>query len=200
MTNLHHQSDNFKPISGYEGLYEINEFGEVRSIERSFTIANRFGALVEIKVHRKILKEIKSGRYARVTFSVKQKMKSFSVHRLVALAFIPNPYNKPCVNHKDGNRLNNHVSNLEWATYKENTIHAWDNNLMDRSKYGKNLIGKMPQTTKPVKDYITGIEYKSTKDAELALNMTPNTLRAYLYNSAKNTKRGLILRKRFGLL
>ena len=51
------------------------------------------------------------------------------IHKLVAEAFIPNPTNKPCINHKDGNKINNHVDNLEWVTYSENQKHSWDNGL-----------------------------------------------------------------------
>ena len=62
--------------------------------------------------------------------------KKVSIHRLVAECFIPNTENKSCVNHKDGNRLNNNSSNLEWSTYSENIQHAWDNKLC-KSQKGK---------------------------------------------------------------
>jgi len=55
--------------------------------------------------------------------------KSYLIHRLVAETFIPNPYKKPCINHIDGDKANNHVSNLEWVTYQENTIHSYKTGL-----------------------------------------------------------------------
>lgn len=64
--------------------------------------------------------------YFQVGLSVKNKRKNIYVHRLVAKAFIPNPYNKPDVNHKDGNKKNNHVNNLEWVTHSENIRHAME--------------------------------------------------------------------------
>ena len=75
--------------------------------------------------NKKILKkEIMRNGYERVTICNNGKHKHCLVHRLVALAFIPNPNKKPCVNHKDGNKLNNNVNNLEWCTYKENELHS----------------------------------------------------------------------------
>lgn len=67
--------------------------------------------------------------YERITLSESGKKKSFSIHRLVALHFISNPNNLPYVNHKDGNKLNNHVNNLEWCSNSFNLKHAYNNNL-----------------------------------------------------------------------
>ncbi len=64
--------------------------------------------------------------YLHIELSKNNKSYKFSIARLVAKTFIPNPENKPCVNHKDTNRLNNNINNLEWVTHSENTQHAWD--------------------------------------------------------------------------
>lgn len=85
---------------------------------------------------REIKGEINHG-YARVNLSFGQKSTKFRVHRLVAEAFIDNPLAKPFVNHKDGNKLNNHISNLEWCTSSENERHSFD------------VLGKVGNKTKP---------------------------------------------------
>lgn len=92
--------------------YTIREDGEVR---------NRHG--------RKIAQQISNMGYLRVELWKDGKGKKYSVHRLVAMAFIPNPKDLPQVNHLDGNKANNHYSNLEWATQSENQKHAYSNGL-----------------------------------------------------------------------
>lgn len=77
----------------------------------------------------KWLSLLKNGDYLKVIFSVKNNKKSFLTHRLVAEAYIPNPDNKPFVNHKNGIPTDNRVENLEWVTAQENTQHAWETGL-----------------------------------------------------------------------
>lgn len=101
--------------------YQISEVGEIYSKRRN----------VMLKVWKA------SNKYPRVTLSKNGIEKTFCIHKLVALAFIPNPENKRTVNHKDGNKLNNHVDNLEWATISENMIHAVSTGLCKPHDFGK---------------------------------------------------------------
>lgn len=98
----------WKLIKDYEGLYEISNLGRVKSLPRNGTIKTE-----------KILTPNMSGRYARIGLRDKIKIK-YSVHRLVAEAFIPNPNNLPQVDHINGDRYDNRVENLRWVTAKEN--------------------------------------------------------------------------------
>lgn len=104
----------WKDIKGYEGLYQVSNFGRVKSIPRNGTI------LKERILQPKISKQ----GYYEVNLNNKYKRKMMKVHRLVAEAFIFNYNNLPFVNHKDFNTLNNNVKNLEWVTPKENTLYS----------------------------------------------------------------------------
>ena len=73
---------------------------------------------------------ISNNGYERVTLWIKGKQQKFSIHRLVAIKYIPNPNNYSCINHIDGNKLNNNVNNLEWCSISQNTNHAYKNNLI----------------------------------------------------------------------
>lgn len=107
----------WKEIVAYNGMYSVSNTGLIRNNKTN-----------------KILKQtvIKTG-YLTVTVKPNgrsSKCKCFRVHREIAKAFIENPENKRTVNHKNGNKLDNNISNLEWNTYRENIIHAYDNNLI----------------------------------------------------------------------
>lgn len=111
-------------IKGFNGKYQVSNTGKVRSL---------------CYKNPRILSTGKTGKY-RNYLEVKLYKggrgtgKNYKVHRLVAEAFLPNPDNKPQVNHIDGNTFNNDVSNLEWATDSENQKHAWDNGLHKPTK------------------------------------------------------------------
>lgn len=80
--------------------------------------------------------------YLQVQLNQNGASTHFRLHKIVALAFIPNPENKPYINHKDCNKHNNHVDNLEWCTHKENTDHAVKNNRYTNDRYNKTGISK----------------------------------------------------------
>ena len=99
----------WKDIPGYEGLYQASTSGEIKSLFR----------------YNKILKQtVGKNGYKAVELFKNKKGKRFSVHRLIALTFIPNPYNKPQINHIDENKVNNNIENLEWVTAEENLKHG----------------------------------------------------------------------------
>ncbi len=103
-------TEEWKDVEGYEGLYQVSNFGKIRSIYR----------------YKRELKPLYTNSgYIQAQLCKDKTVKAVLVHRIVANAFIPNTENKPCINHKDGNKHNNHISNLEWCTFSENEKHSY---------------------------------------------------------------------------
>jgi len=128
----------WKDILGYEGLYQISNQGVVKSFDR---ITNTKHNSKQIR-KGKILKMYKK-RYCAVSLSNNVGVvETKHIHRLVAETFIPNPLNKPTVNHISGIKTDNRVANLEWATYKENIVHSFKNNLQNNNCHKKSVIMK----------------------------------------------------------
>lgn len=125
-------SEIWKDIKGYEGLYQVSNFGRIRSLDR-WRNSGTGGYFQTGKILK--TKEDVNG-YLRVSLLKNGKYQKMNVHRLIAIAFIPNENNFPIINHKDGNKLNNNISNLEWCTYSYNSKHAYDNELREKV-YGK---------------------------------------------------------------
>lgn len=116
----------WRDIKGYEGCYQVSNMGRVKSLSR--VIVRSDGQSITVK--ERILSESKNDRgYYGVRISKNGKQSTPKIHSLVANAFIPNPQNLKEVNHKDGNKKNNYVDNLEWSTRSHNIKHAFDNGL-----------------------------------------------------------------------
>ena len=111
----------WKPIKGYEGLYMVSNWGRVKSFDR--WVKSRNGSVRFCK--GRILKQVTNDRgYLYVELWKNNKRKQCKVHRLVAEAFISNPYNLPMINHRDENKSNNNVNNLEWCDCKYNNTYG----------------------------------------------------------------------------
>jgi len=137
----------WKDIKGFEGFYKVSNKGNIIRVEHNITDKN--GHIKKLKYKKMTKKTCKNGY-----ISVHLKGLDFLVHRLVAQAFISNVNNKPCVNHKNSNRSDNFVENLEWCTHKENTEHAISNKRL-KVKGKDNPASKLNnEKVKIIKEYI----------------------------------------------
>ena len=123
---LRYAPEVYVDIPGYEGYYQVSSHGKVRSLDR--VIKEKTGKTQTIK-GRVLKQRINPGGYYYIGLGKNGIKATFAIHQLVAQAFIPNPDSKPTVNHIDGNKLNNSLANLEWATYSENLSHAYKTGL-----------------------------------------------------------------------
>ena len=117
--------ETWKDVNGFDGRYQVSSMGRVRSVD--FLTHNNRGSF--IRKGKILASGTDNNGYQTATLCVQDKTHRVRIHRLVAQAFIPNPDGKPEVNHIDGNKENNVVTNLEWNTYSENLIHAMEKGL-----------------------------------------------------------------------
>lgn len=141
----------WKDIKNFEGLYQVSNTGNIRSLDAMINCKGAIGIDEHLRRGKILKKYVGTTGYYTINLSKHSKIKVSRVHRLVAQAFIPNPNNYPCVNHIDGNKLNNNVSNLEWCTYAHNNQEAYRIGLKVGSEKGK--FGKYSKFSKPVLQY-----------------------------------------------
>jgi hypothetical protein len=147
----------WRDIAGYEGVYMASNLGQIKSLSRVRATPTGGDRLYP----ERILKPSKNpDGYLIVTLNNFGK-KCFSLHKLIALTWVNNIENKPVINHKDGNKLNNRADNLEWCTLSENTKHSY--------AMGLQKPGKSPNS-QPVINTITGQRFETVKDAYTNLN------------------------------
>jgi hypothetical protein len=153
----------WKSVIGYEGYYEVSNYGSIRNSKLKILKPSIWGA-----------------GYRTIKLSKNNIKETFTLHRLIAIAFIPNPENKPTINHKDGIKLNNNINNLEWVTFSENNKHALCTGLRKSPWIG--ITGKDNPNSKSIQQFdkhnifvreysnareankITGINYKHISD------------------------------------
>ena len=149
----------WKDIQGYEGLYQVSNYGRVKSLHKG----------------ERILTLGRTTRgYSGITLYKHGKLQPFSVHRLVAMAFIPNPHNLPMVNHKDECRTNNNVENLEWCDSLYNSRYGNCRKKISAALLGKHNYSAMKKVKCISKDGIE-IVYQCLTDAAKAINRTTTT-------------------------
>lgn len=162
----------WKKIKDFDN-YEVSNLGNVKRLESIVFQSGRYN-----NYKGRILKqENVKGGYKRVSLSKNNIIKRFQVHRLVAISFIDNKNNKPCVNHIDGNKSNNNASNLEWVTYSENEKHSY------------NFLGKINMNRKLSNEDIIFIKCncnmgKNSNIKEIASKYNVNV--TTIYNVLKN--------------
>jgi hypothetical protein len=138
------------PVKGFEGSYEVSNLGQVRSLDR--TIVRSDGKTMSFKGRMYLPQKDKNGYLILGLRIARQPKYVAKVHRLVAIAFIPNPEGKPHVNHLDGVKTNNVVENLEWATNLENNVHAVAAGLMVYRRGEEHMNAKVaPEVVRQVR-------------------------------------------------
>ena len=119
--------EEWKNVEGYEDIYEVSDFGRVRTACGKTTESSLHGT--RLWKQRVLKQKTDKNGYKRVSLWKDKSDSTFLVHRLVAIAFLEKPEGKDCINHIDGNPSNNYLENLEWCDHTENLIHAFETGL-----------------------------------------------------------------------
>ena len=170
-------NEKWKSVVGYEGLYEVSDLGNLRSYNR--------GKVKPMKVNKTKL------GYMKLNLSKECVVKSCRVHRLVCEAFLDNIDNKPEVNHIDGNKGNNKVSNLEWCTSSENKIHSLTTGLLKPHKAQKHWASKLDRFDIKFIDMWKSLGYSQISIAD-CFGVSASTI-SEIVNNKRYTRKSLLM-------
>lgn len=177
----------WKDIKGYEGVYQISNLGNIKSLKRKTHIQNA----TRIKKEKILKLQLRNGYYV-INLCKNGCRKAYSVHRLVAETFIPNPNNLPYINHIDFNTQNNSVDNLEWCTQKDNIgwsrKHYFGRKKVTHSNTGEKYI-TYRKSTKKFRIIIDKKEYKSCDTLEDAIRFRDGILKEVMENGKVNNSK-----------
>ena len=168
----------WKDIKEYEGLYQVSNLGRVKSLERKY-FSGKNHNICKIAESKLLKLRLDKNGYLVTGLSKNGKQAYVRVHRLVAEAFIPNPNNYPQVNHKDENKENNNVDNLEWCTAKYNNNYGTRKEKASKSskgKYNKGLEKSINIIRKKVLCITTGKEFNSIIEASNFYNIDNSSI------------------------
>lgn len=178
-TNNMDNKEIWKVIPESEGKYEVSNLGNFKSVERIVKKWNGFR-----RVRERILKTgLTKDGYVQVRLFTRGKFRSLKAHRFIAEAFIPNPENKPCVNHINSIRTDNRIENLEWCTHSENLKHGYDYGYATAPQ--KDNFGLDHNSSIIVLDPTNGV-YHSMKEASLVSGKSEYRLRRMLRGEIRN--------------
>jgi hypothetical protein len=173
----------WKQVPGFEGLYEVSNTGVVKALKRTWVTGKN---LTRNKDEHYLKPAMKQNGYYHVHLTKNGVALQVPVHRLVAEAFLPNQEKKKCVNHKDGNKTNNNLYNLSWATYKENNDHALKNGLRI------NPSGEKNGYSVPVRVKVNGVDlglFNTLREVASKLNMSYDVV--YRLSVGRTKKRAI---------
>lgn len=174
---LYHDEE-WRDVPEYEGLYQASNYGRIRSLDNIQHVVFK-GKSISKRKYGKVIKPGKHrGGYSMVWLSKNGIVKAYTVHRLIADAFLPNPDGLPEINHIDGDKKNNAITNLEWVSRSENLNHAYKQ------------LGRKNGNERKVVCIETGVAYKSIQQAAAEYGITGGAIQQVL-NGRNNTAKGM---------
>ena len=178
--------ENWKDIKGYEGLYQCSTYGNIRSLDR---YVYELSGKKQFRKGQIIVPRKNKNGYLQLTLNKNAKRKMVYVHRIVAETFIENSNNNLVVNHKDGNKLNNNVDNLEWCSYSENNLHSY--NKLNRKNSNE---GCTPKSVYIIDTTSKSLKYfDSIAETSREIKLSTTQINRYIHSNKKWKGRYILL-------